>query len=39
MSNRNRRHRPLPAFFAKPLHENFTVHDLHGAADAGRAAH
>ena len=25
---------PLPAFFAKPLHENFTVHDLHGAADA-----
>ena len=35
---RNRRHRPLPAFFAKPLHENFTVHDLHGAADARRAA-
>jgi hydroxypyruvate reductase len=25
---------PLPAFFAKPLHEHFTVHDLHGAADA-----
>ena len=25
---------PLPPFFAKPLHENFTVHDLHGAADA-----
>ena len=24
---------PLPAFFAKPLHEKFTVHDLHGAAD------
>lgn len=25
---------PLPGFLAKPLHENFTVHDLHGAADA-----
>ena len=25
---------PLPAFFAKPLHEKFTVHDLHGAANA-----
>ncbi len=25
---------PLPAFFAKPLHEHFTVHDLHGATDA-----
>lgn len=25
---------PLPAFLAKPLHEHFTVHDLHGAADA-----
>ena len=25
---------PPPAFFAKPLHENFTVHDLHGAVDA-----
>ena len=24
---------PLPAFLAKPLHEHFTVHDLHGAAD------
>ncbi len=24
---------PLPGFLAKPLHENFTVHDLHGAAD------
>ena len=25
---------PLPGFLAKPLHENFTVHDLHGVADS-----
>ena len=25
---------PLPGFLAIPLHENFTVHDLHGAADS-----
>lgn len=24
---------PLPPFFAKPLHEHFIVHDLHGARD------
>jgi hydroxypyruvate reductase len=24
---------PLPPFFAKPLHEHFVVHDLHGAKD------
>lgn len=24
---------PLPPFFAKPLHEHFIVHDLHGAQD------
>jgi hydroxypyruvate reductase len=24
---------PLPDFFAKPLHEHFTVHDLHAAKD------
>jgi hydroxypyruvate reductase len=25
---------PLPEFFAKPLHAQFVVHDLHGAANA-----